>query len=105
MMIAAAASSQPRMLSPEDQAQQLKERLTLSDEQTQEVTTILKEQREKMMTLRDSGEMGPEMRAAFMKLSEETNERMMKVLDEDQQKAYKKLIEARRSMRGRRRSG
>ena len=105
VVMAVAATAQPRMVSPEDQAKQLKEQLKLTDKQTEDVTKILTEQREKARKLREGGEMGPEMRDAFMKIAEETDKKMMKVLNEDQQKEYKKIQEERRQARGRRRSG
>ncbi len=99
-----ALSAQPRMRSPEEQAKQLKDRLSLSDEQTADITVILKEQRAKMEKLRGSAEPGPGMRESFQKLSAETDAEILKILDEDQQKEYKKLAEERRqNMRERRR--
>ena len=97
-------SAQPRMRTPEDQAKQLKERLSLSEEQTADITVIFKEQREKIEKMREGGERGPGMRDAFMKLSRETDVKILKVLSEDQQKEYTKLVEERRqNMRDRRR--
>jgi len=105
MMIVAAVSAQQRMMSVEDQVKGLTKQLTLTDEQVPKVTTILKEQRKKIEKMRETMERGPAMMEAFVKLSEETNMKMNKVLDEDQQKIYAKLMEERRATRGRRRSG
>lgn len=104
LVLAGVASAQPRMPSPEDQAKRLKEQLKLSDDQTVEVTKVLKETREKSVKLREKGEPGPGMREAFMKLVEEGDKKIMKILDADQQKQYTKLMEERRqNMRNRRR--
>ena len=105
LLFAVAAVAQPRMASPEDQAKQLKEQLKLSDTQVVEVTKILKDQRDAMTKMREKMERGPEMRDAFMKLTQETDEKMAKILNEDQRTAYKKLMEERRQARGQRRSG
>ncbi|MDR1814967.1 MAG: hypothetical protein LBR18_09010 [Tannerella sp.] len=82
--------------------EQLKKDLNLTDKQVDSLKVIDQEMRTEMQKLRDSGGgggqgMSEEGRAAFQKLNEKRNERVKKILSEEQ---YKKYLEQQPQRRG-----
>lgn len=95
------AFAQRQRMAPEERAKMLKDSLTLSDEQTTKVTALYKEQQDAMMDAFQSGERG---KAA--EIMQKTDEKIAKLLNDDQKKKYEQMIKNRpqRGM-GRRRAG
>ena len=84
---------------------QLTEELTLTADQQEQVRPILKESFEKMTDLRtksrDSGERpSPEMREEMMKIRQDTQEKLGKVLSKEQMDKYEKILQERRNRFG-----
>jgi len=86
----------------------MKERLKLSDEQLEKVRAIYKEQFAKMRELREkmmeSGDRSA-MRAEMRKLREETDAKILELLDDTQKAEYKKMQEEMREKMRQRRGG
>ncbi|MBZ0178335.1 MAG: hypothetical protein K8F36_03510 [Melioribacteraceae bacterium] len=85
--------AQPRF-DPKEQGKELKQLLTLNDDQTREIEIILTEMTEEMKKLRENNtgnreEMFPKM----MKIREEANKKIEILLDKDQKKKFKKYLE------------
>ena len=77
------------MVSPEERAKQLKEQLTLSDEQTTKVQKVFEENQKKMTDMRASfqGDFDG-MRAAMQVMQAKQDSTIEKLLTEDQLKKY-----------------
>ncbi len=84
------------MMSPEERAKQLKERLSLSDEQTAQVQKIFEESQKKMMAMRDSlrGDFDA-MRKVVQEVTEKTDKDIKTLLTEEQVKKYDEVIKQR----------
>lgn len=89
-----------RRMSLEDRMNNLNEKLNLSEEQYTQVEKILKDQRKNFEKLRDGWDGDREqMREKFMKLRNETDDRIVEVLNAEQQKEYEKYKKERRQSR------
>ena len=84
-------------LSPAEQAQQLKEALDLSDEQTKDVEKIFSESRDEMEKLRDefSGDRS-KMRENLMENRKKVDTRVTEILTDEQKEKYAAFLEERR---------
>ena len=91
-------------MSPETRAAQLKERLNLSDEQTQKIEQIYRESSERMSQMRDqSTDDRTQMREQMMRSREETNNKIEEILNQDQIDLYRQYLqEEQQNRRGRR---
>jgi len=87
-------SAQGRM-THEERVQQLKEKLTLTADQTKKLDGILKKAEEKRDEFRNSGNMETR-RGTMMKSIEETNDQIMKILTPTQKTLFKKIVEERK---------
>ncbi|HXG01012.1 MAG TPA: Spy/CpxP family protein refolding chaperone [Bacteroidota bacterium] len=85
-------------LSPEERAAELKKVLNLTDEQTSKVKVIYEQQEKEMRELFAStdGDRAA-MREAMQQKVKEMDEKILAVLNTDQQKKYKQWVEERRS--------
>lgn len=79
--------------SAEEQAQILKEKLALTDSQFVFVDSVLKDAESKIFTMRDSGEMDREI---FMEIRQKTNDTIESILNDEQKKLFKEILEERR---------
>ncbi len=92
-------SAQNRM-TPKERAQNLKEKLNLTEEQTQKVDSILTQSSEKMKELRSENKGNREQ---YRQIMQDTNNEIEKILTADQKQAYEKMLnERRKGMRSRR---
>ncbi len=88
-----AVIGQPRM-DPKERVKELKERLNLNDKQTKQIEDILIKQSEEMQAIFSSGGGDREaMRDKMMKLRDESNKKVEKVLNDKQKAEYKKYQE------------
>jgi hypothetical protein len=91
LAVTAVAFSQGRM-DPAERATMLKERLTLTDDQTKTVTEIFTASRDEMMKLRDkSGEDRDAMRAGMQEIRKKTDAKIVALLTDKQKKEFEKL--------------
>lgn len=88
-------SAQGRM-THEERVQQYKERLKLTDDQTKKLDAILIKSEEKRDEMRNKGEM-ENMRDEMMKIMDETNTQITKILKPVQKEEFKKMVEERKS--------
>lgn len=91
--------AQPKM-DIDKQVQNLKDRLTLNDEQTTKIRNILEEansEREKLFELNKDDR--DAMRSAMRDLRDETDRQTKQVLTDDQKAEYEKMKEERRKER------
>ena len=104
LIIFSCSQEQGRRFSPEEQIKDLKEKLELTEEQTEKVKTIIEEQSKEMAELRENFEGERfEMRDAMMEIRDETNQEIDLILTDEQQKEYEKIREERRGQRRNRR--
>jgi periplasmic protein CpxP/Spy len=106
-MFCGIAQAQRMRMSPEEQAKVLKDSLSLTDEQTTKITTILKDAREETTTLMSQNKDDRDaMRSSMQAMQKKTDTQIKAVLTEEQTKKYDALIKARRAhmqqMRGQR---
>ena len=94
-ILIAAANAQPRF-TPQDRLERLKERLSLTKEQSKKVEKILIKADDEMKKLRASE--NPD-RAAFRKITDSSNKEIEKVLTEKQKPEFNKMLEERRKRR------
>ena len=95
----------PQHRSPEERANQLKEQLDLTDEQTAAIEKIYSDMDAKMADLREqAGGDREAMRENFRALREEIDQAIEEVLFEDQIQKYREYNEQRRENMRRRRS-
>lgn len=89
------------------QTETLKEELGLNKDQEKKVYAITLEGMEKMQAMREEmqGGFSEEMREKMMKVREDQNKEMKKVLTEKQWEKYEKYLEERRARRGQRGPG
>lgn len=88
-----AVIGQPRM-DPKERVKELKERLNLNDKQTKQIEDILVKQSEEMRAIFSGGGGDREaMRDKMMKLRDESNKKVEKVLNDKQKAEYKKYQE------------
>jgi Spy/CpxP family protein refolding chaperone len=91
LAVVSTAFPQGRM-DPTERAKMLKERLTLTDEQTIKVTDILTASQAEMQKLRDaSGGDREAMRAGMQDLRRKTDAKITALLTEKQKKEFEKL--------------
>ena len=85
-------------LSPSERAAELKKELNLSDEQTAKIQTIYEQQEKEMRALFEtSGGDRAAMREAMQQKVKETDEKILSLLNAEQQKKYKSFVEERRA--------
>jgi len=83
------------------QTEELKETLDLKKDQEKKVYELNLKNGKKMAEMRQNSDGDREaMRASFMKLREEQNKEMKKILSDTQYKKYEKYLEERRNRRG-----
>ncbi|MEW5798836.1 MAG: hypothetical protein AB1728_07485 [Bacteroidota bacterium] len=101
---ASALLAQPMRMTADERAVILKERLTLTDDQTKKVTAILKESEKKRDAIRDefSGDRET-MREKMMSLMNDTDKKIDALLTNEQKKKYEELKKERRQQMGGRR--
>ena len=95
-VLSASSNAQMRM-SPSGRAKQLAEQLKLSDDQTKKVEAIFTKSEEKAFKIMENDGFGKgENRDKMMKLREEANGEIMKILNDKQKSEFKKIIEEQR---------
>lgn len=95
LAVVSTANAQPRF-SAKDRLERLKERLSLTQEQTVKVEKILLKQEDEMKKLRSSDNVD---RSEFRKIMDNTNQEIEKVLDKKQKSEFKKMLDERRQRR------
>ena len=100
MVLAQAASAQGMRRSPEERSKQLKEQLTLTDEQTKKVTALYTESQKTVMEKMQEG-MGDRdaMRAFMQKENEKLDKEIEKLLTKEQLPKYEEVKKQRQQMR------
>ena len=94
------AQAQGMRRSPEERAKQMKERLTLNDEQTKELTKILEDQQKEMMGMMGSFQGDREAaQKAMQELTAKIDKKIEKLLDKEQIKKYEEFKKERAQMR------
>jgi Spy/CpxP family protein refolding chaperone len=89
-----------RGMSVEERMKELDKQLDLSDKQYSQVEKIMENQSKKFRNLwQESNGNRESMREEGRKLRKETDDKIMKVLNDEQKKKYKKLMEERRKNR------
>jgi protein CpxP len=91
-----------RGMSHEDRMKNLDERLNLSEEQYTQVDSILKDQTKEFQILREGWDEGgdrDEMRQKMRELRNDTDDKILAVLNEEQTTEYKKYQEERAQRR------
>ncbi|MEW6006000.1 MAG: hypothetical protein AB1695_11870 [Stygiobacter sp.] len=97
LFTASALLAQPTRSTPEERAQQLKEQLSLSDDQTEKVTTILIESEKKREAIFDETDGDRKvMRSKMVSLMKETDKKIDALLTNDQKEKYDELKKERR---------
>lgn len=95
-VLSASSNAQMRM-SPSGRAKQLAEQLKLSDDQTKKVEAIFTKSEEKAFKIMENDGFGNgENRDKMMKIREEANGEIMKILNDKQKSEFKKIIEEQR---------
>ncbi len=86
--------------SPEERAKQLKEQISLTDEQTKKVTDILTESQKIVMAKMQEGTGDrSSMQEFIMKETEKVDKKIEALLDEEQMKKYEEFKKQRQQMR------
>jgi Spy/CpxP family protein refolding chaperone len=100
MILAQAASAQGMRRSPEERAKQLKEQLSLNDEQTKKVTEIYTESQTTVMEKMQEG-MGDRdaMREFMTKQTAKVDSQIVKLLTKEQAAKYEDVKKQRQQMR------
>jgi Spy/CpxP family protein refolding chaperone len=94
------------MMSPQERAQQLKERIALTDEQTAKVAKILEESQTKMMEMMGSFQGDREAaRKAMQEVQAKQDKAIEALLTKDQLKKYEELKKERMQRMQQRRQG
>jgi Spy/CpxP family protein refolding chaperone len=84
----------PRGFSPEERVKQLKDSLSLSDEQTAKVKTIFEHQQQEMMAAREkAGDDREAMRSAMTEIRTKSDKAILEILTEKQKAKYTKMLE------------
>jgi Spy/CpxP family protein refolding chaperone len=84
----------PRGFSPEERVKQLKDSLSLSDEQTAKVKTIFEHQQQEMMAAREkAGDDREAMRSAMTEIRTKSDKAILEILNEKQKAKYTKMQE------------
>jgi Spy/CpxP family protein refolding chaperone len=86
LLISLMVTAQPRQ-SPQDRVKALKERLTLTDDQSAQVEKIFTQAQEKMKNTSD--------RSEFRKIMNDSNDQIEKILTDTQKTEFKKMQEER----------
>ncbi|MDP3441490.1 MAG: hypothetical protein Q8T08_01400 [Ignavibacteria bacterium] len=85
-------------VSPQERTKQLAEQLKLDEDQTKQVEEIFTRSQEKIMEIVQSGGMGdPSTREKVMQIREQSNEEIMKLLNDTQKEEFEKIIEEQRN--------
>jgi hypothetical protein len=101
ILLIVTAQAQPMRMSVEDHVKILKDSLKLSDDQAIKITGILEDQREEMTTARDENKGDREaMRTVMQEIMSKTNEKVKKILNDEQIEKYNKLLKARQQNMG-----
>jgi septal ring factor EnvC (AmiA/AmiB activator) len=95
VILISTANAQPRF-SAKDRLEILKERLSLTQEQSAKVEKILLKQEDEMKKLRSSDNFD---RTEFRKVMDNSNQEIEKVLDKKQKLEFKKMLDERRQRR------
>lgn len=95
-IISLAVVAQPRF-TPQERLKMLKERLSLTDEQSAKVEKILINSDKEMKNLRDAENQD---RTEFRKIMENSNQEILKILSDKQKTEYNKMLEERRNRSG-----
>lgn len=80
-------------MTPEERTKMLKEKLGLTEEQTQKVELILAQSSEKIKELHSENKGN---RDQFRQIMQDTNGEIEKILTDDQKQAYEKMLQERR---------
>jgi len=89
------------MPSVEEQVQHLTKKLSLSDDQQAKVKSILEDQFEQMMSLKQDTSMAPQdRRAKFRQIQQDTQQRIRGVLNDDQKAKFDQMQAQRKDHRG-----
>jgi hypothetical protein len=100
LFISSAAIIAQGRMTHEERVKQYQERLKLSADQTKKVDAILLKSEQKREKMRDAGNR-ENFRDEMMKINNETNEAIQKILKPTQKDEFKKMIEERKNrMRG-----
>ena len=85
-------------MTPEERTKQLTEQLKLEKDQVKKVEAIMKKSQEEMTKIFESGGGfgDPATREKMMKLRQESNDEIMKLLNDEQKTEFKKIIEEQR---------
>lgn len=90
--------AQPRMMSPQDRAKNLQERLKLNDDQTQKIIQIYTESDSVMSEKFNDSSISRDDRRAFMRsMRDSTNAKIEALLTNDQKTEFQKYLQERRS--------
>jgi len=82
-------------VSAEELIQRLDERLSLSDEQKEQIRGIMAEVRRKVMAMRQAGSPPEEIRSEVKRLREQNREKIMRVLTPEQREKFRRMGAAR----------
>ena len=91
-----------------NQLEEMKKRLNLTADQEEKIKAIYDDQMKQMQEMRENADPDSDrsaMRDKMMKIREETNTKIMDVLDDDQKKEYEKMQEKMQQNRSNRTSG
>lgn len=93
VFVSTMASAQMRM-SPTDRAKQLGETLKLNNDQIKKVENVLTKQQDQFSKMMNGGDFrNEETRNKMMKMREESEKEIMKILNTKQKVEYKKFLE------------
>ena len=103
ILLISVISAQPRM-DPKERVKELTERLKLNEKQAKQIEDIFIKQSEQLQKAFESGNGDREQRRdQMMKLREETNNKIEKVLNDKQKVEYKKYLKEMEERRQQRR--
>lgn len=98
LMFCTVAQAQRMRISPEEQAKALKDSLSLTDDQTAKVTTILNDAREEVTTMMSQSSGDREaMRDSLQAIQRKSDTQIKALLTNEQAKKYDVLMKARRA--------
>jgi len=98
LLITSAAGFAQGRMSHEERVKQYKERLKLNGDQTKKVDAILLKSEQKIEKMRETGSR-ENFREEMMKINDDTNDEIQKILKPAQKEELKKMIEERRNRR------
>jgi hypothetical protein len=101
ILLTVIAQAQPMRMSVEDHVKILKDSLRLNDDQAIKITRILEDQREEMTTAKvENKDDRKAMRTVMQEIMSKTNEKVKKILTDEQVEQYNKLLKARQQNMG-----